>query len=298
MAEVDLRRTSIFVRVVEAGTFSAAATALRLPTSSVSRSVAGLEEELGVRLLHRTSRKLTLTDAGHTYFGRMQAVLAEANEATQEVINFGGDPHGLVRLTAPVDLGVLFLPPMIATLSARHPRLAIELSLTSRRVDLVEEGFDLAIRGAILEDSSLVARKVKATDLGVFAAPAYIERRGRPRTVADVAGHDCVVYRTRGGKVPWRLTGPRGVETADASGPVAADDMLFVRELVLQGAGLALLPEGIVAAEVADGRLVRVLPKHAMSGGALYLVWPSRRLLPARVALVRDFLADALASRL
>src|SRR5262245_60981856 len=203
MADVDLRRVAAFVRVVEAGSFSAAAVALRLPTSSVSRAVAGLEDELGVRLLHRTTRKLTLTDAGQAYFARMQAVLAEANEATQEALTSASDPRGQVRVTAPVDLGVLFLPPIIAELAARHPRLTIEMSLTSRRVDLVEEGFDLAIRAAVLEDSSLVARKLGMTDLGVFAAPAYVDRRGRPRTVADLAAHDCVVYRTRGGAMPW-----------------------------------------------------------------------------------------------
>ena len=294
MADVDLRRVSIFVRVVEAGSFSAAAAGLGLPVSSVSRSVTAFEEELGVRLLHRTTRKLSLTDAGQTYFRRMQTILAEAEEATEEAMSFGRDPHGLVRLTAPVDLGVLILPALVAKLSARHPRLTLELALTSRRIDLAEEGYDLALRAGFLEDSSLMARKLGNTDLGIFAAPAYLERRGRPRTMADVAAHACVVYRPRGGKLPWRLEGPRGAETADVTGSIIADDMLFVRELVLQGGGLGLMPEAIVSDEVKAGRLVRVLPKYAVSGGALYLVWPSRKLVLARVALVRDFLAQEL----
>ena len=238
MAEVDLRRTSIFVRVVEAGSFSAAATALGLPTSSVSRSVAGLEEELGVRLLHRTSRKLTLTDAGQTYFGRMQAVLAEANEATQEVINFGGDLRGLVRVTAPGRPG--------RAVPACHDRHAVRAAPAPGDRAVTDQPARRSGRRGLRpgdprrDPGRLVAGRAQGQgDRAVhLRRAAYVERRGRPRTVADVAGHDCVVYRTRGGKLPWRLTGPRGVETAEANGPIAADDMLFVRELVLQGAGL------------------------------------------------------------
>jgi DNA-binding transcriptional LysR family regulator len=178
MATIDLNRARVFVRVVEAESFTAAAAALNVPTSSASRAVARLEEELGVRLLNRTTRKLSLTDAGQQFFTRMQAVIAEAEETTQAVVGLAGDPRGLVRLTAPVDLGLQLLPALVKKIVERHPGLVIELVLTSRRVDLLEEGIDLAIRGGRLEDSSLVARKIISSDLGVFAAPAYLARRG------------------------------------------------------------------------------------------------------------------------
>src|SRR3954470_2142758 len=180
MAIIDLNRIAVFVRVGEAGGFTAAAAALGVPTSSASRAVSRLEEELGVRLLNRTTRKLNLTDEGRHFFQRMQTVLAEAEEATQEAAGFAREPRGPVRLTAPLDLGVQALPAIVRRIVERYPGIVIELALTSRRVDLVEEGIDLAIRGGRLEDSSLVSRKIASTDLGIFAAPAYLERRGRP----------------------------------------------------------------------------------------------------------------------
>jgi DNA-binding transcriptional LysR family regulator len=294
MPRIDLNRVATFVRVGETGSFTAAARSLRLPTSSISRAVANLEGELGVRLINRSTRKLSLTDAGDQFFQRMQAILGEADEATEAVSGFSREPRGVVRLTAPVDLGLHVLPPLVAGLTARHPGLVMELVLTSRRMDLIDEGIDLALRGGRLEESSLVARKIMDSGLGVFASPAYLARRDPPRTVADLARHPCLRYGGRGGDRPWRLTGPRGEEAVAVSGPVVCDDMLFLREMVLAGVGLALLPIGNVAADVAAKRLVRVLPRHSLGGAGLYLLWPSRRLVPARVAAVRDFLIDAL----
>jgi DNA-binding transcriptional LysR family regulator len=291
---MDLNRIGVFVQVVETESFTAAARALGLPTSSVSRAVARLEESLGARLLNRTTRKLSLTDAGQRFFQRMQAVMTETREATQEVTGFAADPTGLVRLTAPVDLGIQLLPGIVRTIVQRHPGLTIELVLTSRRIDLADEGIDLAIRGGRLDDSSLVARKIVSTDLGIFAAPAYLQRRGRPRTVADLGRHDCLRYGGRRGKGSWRLHGPKGEESVAVSGPVACDDMLFLREMVLSGMGLALLPVPTVRADVAAARMVRVLPRHAVQGGGLYLLWPTRTLVPARVVAVRELLAQEL----
>lgn len=168
--KIDLNRIATFVRVVEAGSFTAAAAALGLPTSSVSRSLAQLEDALGVRLLHRTTRKLGLTEAGQRYFDRMEKVIAEAQDATQAVAGQENAAKGKVRLTAPVDLGVRELPRILTTLCQRHPDLLIDLNLTSWQVDLLEGGIDLAIRGGRLEDSSLVSRRIGATELGLFAA--------------------------------------------------------------------------------------------------------------------------------
>jgi DNA-binding transcriptional LysR family regulator len=295
MATIDLNRIAVFVRVIEAGSFTAAAAALRLPTSSVSRAVARLEDGLGVRLLNRTTRKLNLTDAGRHFHERMQAVIAETEDATQAVIGFAGEPRGTIRLTAPPDLGLRQLPDILARIIERYPGLVIELVLTSRRVDLVEESIDLALRGGRLEDSSLVARKIFSSDLGIFASPGYLERRGRPKALAQLARHDCLIYAPRGGKTTWRLQGPSGDESVTVSGSIVCPDMLFLQEMVVRGAGLALLPAESVTKQVARRELVRVLPRYGLQGGGLYLVWPSRTLVPARVVAVREMLAEELA---
>jgi DNA-binding transcriptional LysR family regulator len=294
MTTIDLNRISTFVRVVEAGSFTAAARELGVPPSSASRAVANLEEELGVRLLHRTTRRLSLTDGGQHFFQRMRTVIAETEDATRAVTGFASDPRGVVRITAPPDLGAHQLPPIVARLLRRHPGLVIELKLTNLVVDLVGEGIDLAIRAGVLEDSTLVARKVAHSELQVFAAPSYVETRGRPRRPADLVRHDCLTYGGRKGRLPWRLTGPRGEELVAVSGPIVCDDMVFLREAVLAGLGLALLPVEITTSAVTAGRLVRVLPRHNYPGGGLYLVWPSARLVPAAVVVVRETLIQEL----
>ncbi len=177
---MDLNRISVFVRVVEAGTFTAAAAALGVRKSSVSRSVAALEASLGIRLLQRTTRKLSLTDAGRAYYERARDALAGLEEAEQAILALGAAPRGLVRVTAPVDLASDLAPVVSAFLRA-HPAVRVEMFLTARYVDLVKEGFDLAVRAGALTDSSLLARKVADTELGLFASPAYLDTAGRPR---------------------------------------------------------------------------------------------------------------------
>jgi DNA-binding transcriptional LysR family regulator len=291
MATIDLNRVSTFVRVVEESSFTAAARALGVPISSASRSVARLEADLGVRLLQRTTRKLRLTEAGDAYFRRMQAVMAEASDAAEAVAGYASAPRGLVRLTAPPDLRLHHL---ISALLIKHPGLEIELTLTSRAIDLVAEGYDLAIRGGILTDSSLVVRKIADTPLGLFAAPAYLTRAGRPRALRDLSRHACVLFRGRPGARTWQLLGPRGPESVTVRGTLTVDDMGFLRGALLEGLGLGLIPAALVSSDVAAGTLVRVLPKYHLGGGGLFLLWPSRRLMPPRVAVVRDFLAEEL----
>jgi DNA-binding transcriptional LysR family regulator len=295
MATIDLNRIASFVRVVEAGSFTAAAKQLGLPGSSVSRAVAHLESDLGVRLLHRTTRKLSLTDAGQHFFARMQTVIAETDEATRAVSGLATEPRGVVRLTAPPGLGGREFPRIIARIVERHPGLVIELKLTNRLVDLVAEGVDLAVRGGQLPDSSLVARKVAVSEIAVFAAPEYLERRGRPRQPADLARHDCLSYGSGAGKLPWRLRGPDGERTVTVSGPIVCDDMGFLREACAAGLGLAMLPiEMATVPREEQRRLVRVLPRYSVARGGLYVMWPSQKLVPARVIAVREAMIDEL----
>jgi len=289
---IDRNRIGTFVKVAEAGSFTAAAAALGLPKSSVSRSVAGLEADLGVLLLQRTTRKLALTDAGRSLFGRVQQAMIDLDQAVAEVSDENDELRGPIRITAPTDFAEIVLPGIIARFLERNPCVQIELSLTGRRVDLVEEGFDLAVRAGVLADSTLMARRIGESDLGIFGSEAYLERHGRPRSVTDLARHNCLFMKSNAGILPWRLDGPRGAVVADVSGSLIADNFGFLRRAVAAGVGLALLPVEDFGGPTQG--LVRVLSAYGVQGGAVHVVWPSSRYLPARVAAFREFLVEEL----
>jgi DNA-binding transcriptional LysR family regulator len=290
---MDLNHVAVFTRVVELQSFTAAAQHLGLPKSSVSRTVTRLEDELGVRLLQRTTRKLRLTEAGQAYYERARVSLAGLEEAASAATSLSAEPRGTVRLSAPADMGSLNLGEVVARFVRRYPLVHIEISLSSRFVDLVAEGFDLALRAGKLTDSSLVARKVGVDSLGLFASPAYLRRRGRPKSVAELASHDCVLFRGMHGKSEWQLTGPRGVERVTVRGPLNVDEMGFVQQAVAAGVGIALLPTigvRLTAARRALPMPVHLLPDYSVTGNGLHVVSPSTRLPSASVSAFRDFL--------
>jgi DNA-binding transcriptional LysR family regulator len=293
MDGIDLNDVATFVRVAEGGAFTAAARVLGVPKSTVSRALARLEKQLGVRLVQRTTRALALTDAGRAYYERVRGAVAGLADATADVVDMGTEPRGTIRITAPLDIGEALLGEVIVRFTEKYPQVRFEVSLTSRVVDLVAEGFDLAVRASPLADSTLVARKLLASDLGLFATKAYLARRGTPATVADLASHDFIKFRatTLGSRVV--LFGPDGVEEqVDVSGPVETDDMLFVQRLIQLGAGIGLVPVffNACAKHVAQQGLVRVLPEWAMRAGGVNVVAPSARHEPRRVRLFREFL--------
>jgi DNA-binding transcriptional LysR family regulator len=290
MANIDLNHVVAFVRVVDHASFTAAAKSLGVPKSTVSRAISRLEEELDVRLLHRTTRKLSLTEAGQAFFERVRESIAGIDAAVAAANEAGKIPRGTVRVTAPVDLGIALLADVVARFVRKYPQIHVDLILSSRVVDLVKEGVDLAVRAARLDDSTLVARKLGSSSMGVFASRAYLERRRRPEVPADLSGHECVLFRATGGRARWALTGPAGVEEIEVRGPIGADDILFVQRAILAGAGLGLLP--IFLARTCEEReeLVRVLPGWAVRGASVSVVTPSVRNEPARVALFREFL--------
>lgn len=290
---MDLNRIAVFAKVVEAGSFTAAATALGVRKSSVSRSVAALEADLGIRLLQRTTRRLSLTDAGRAYHERARDALAALEEARGAAASLGAEPRGLVRVTAPVDFAD-DLAAVTGPFLRAHPGVRVDVLLTARYVDLVKEGFDLAVRAGALADSSLLARKLGDTELGLFASPAYLEAAGRPRRLSDLAAHECVLYRAGGPAATWRLAGPRGEEEVSVRGRVDTDEMAFVRAMLLAGFGVALAPLPVLAPLLEAGELERVLPRYARRSTPVHVVWPSRRFEPAAVALFRDALAEAL----
>lgn len=284
---MDLNRIVVFARVVEAGSFTAAAAALGVQKSSVSRGVTALEEALGIRLLQRTTRRLSLTDAGRAYYDRARDALASLEEAGRAAAALGTEPRGVVRVTAPADLAA-DLGAVTAEFLAAHPAVRVETSLTARFVDLVKEGFDLAVRAGPLTDSSLLARKLPDVEFALYASPAYLARAGRPRRLADLARHECVLYRSGGTAARWRLTGPRGVEEVQVRGRVDTDELAFVRAVVLAGFGIAFAPVPLLGALARSGELERVLPRHVRPAAPMHVVWPSRRFEPAAVTLFRD----------
>src|SRR5882724_4907860 len=220
VSTIDLNRVRLFVRVAEAGSFTGAARLSGLPTSSVSRAVAALERELAVRLIQRTTRRLPGMD-----------------EAAAAVSELQDAPRGRVRITAPADLGHWLLAPSLVRFATRYPEVQLEVSLTQRIVDLVHEGFDLALRVGTLADNRLVARALGLVRAGIFAAPRYLKRRGRPRSVAAVADHDCVLFRSVSGRAVWELVGPAGRQKVEVRGTVGADDNEFIRETAAAGQG-------------------------------------------------------------
>jgi DNA-binding transcriptional LysR family regulator len=282
---IDLNDLAVFVRVVEGNGFTAAAKALALPKSSVSRAVSRLEEALGVRLLQRTTRKVTITDAGRALHAGVREQVAALSQATHQIAASGKSAQGVIRVTAPVDLGLAFLADAVARFVERHPLVRVELSLTGRLVDMIEEGFDVAIRASRMVDSSLVGRKLGTSALGLFASKKYLEKHGKPAKVSDLASHACVLFRARAGVATWTLSGPSGDEEVEVRGSISADDMLFIERAIASHGGIGLLP-----LFHRGEALVRVLPQHAVKMAPIYMLTPSSRHEPARVTLFREFL--------
>lgn len=295
---MDLNLLAVFEAVARTRSFSAAAGELGLPKSSVSRGVARLEGELGVQLLVRTTRQVAPTPAGTDLYDRVQPLLRSMKAAVGGLPGAEEEPTGTLRVTAPVDLGVLFLADVVSRYTARFPAVSVDLHLTGRVVDLVAEGFDVALRvGARLQDSTLVARRVAPIVFHLYAAPRYLARRGTPRSEAELDGHDWVVFRS--GPQRLRVPSPRG--GARAGEPEAArivcDDLLFVRDAVRSGAGIALLPEFVAAPEVLAGALVRVVPRMERLAGHLHVVTPQVKHVPRKVSAFRDLVIELLGAR-
>jgi DNA-binding transcriptional LysR family regulator len=299
---MDLNLVTAFVRVVEQQSFTGAAKALNLPKSSVSRRVTELEEELGVQLLHRTTRKLALTEAGRSYYEQAERALTELNAAAESAAGMDTEARGIVRVTAPVDIGVMGLADILGEFLREYPDIHVELSVSSRVVDLVDEGFDIGVRAGKSRDASLVARRVGNAALCLYASPDYLQKRGRPTSLDELAEHECVLFRAQHGKALWKLDGPGGeTSTVEVRGRINVDEMLFVRQAVGVGLGIGLLP-AIVIASCARAKplevVERVLPEFSMGGGAdVSVVTPSGPKRPRRVTLLRDFLVQRLASR-
>ena len=293
----DIALLPVFEAVAAAGSFSVAARQLGLPKSSVSRKVARLEAELGVRLLQRTTRRVGLSTAGLALRERLVPALAALRQVLGDMPERDDEPSGELRFAAPLDFGSTCLAALVAEFTRRHPAVRIDLRLSSRQVDLVAESVDLALRVSTTpqRDSSLVIRKVGLLSVGLFASSAYLAARGTPRRPADLEQHDWLAF--SGMPATLRFTRRGRVTPVRLQGRIACDDLFFLREVAREGAGIAALPGHLSAPDVRSGRLVPVLPGFTLPGGRLLLVLPARRLLPPKVAVFRDFLVDALRER-
>jgi len=293
MSDLDLNDVAAFVRVVENTGFAKAARELGVPTSTVSRAVARLEETVGVRLLHRTTRNLSVTSEGHAFHQRVAPLVNSLRDATRTLETGGKEPEGLLRITAPNDLGSAFLSEEVVRFAERYPLLRVELILTNRKLNLVSEGIDVAVRAGRLEASSLVARKLGALQADLYASPSYAERHRLPTTLAELSRHHIVAFGAHEGKITLQLEGPRGQESVELSCRIACDDYGFVRAAAIAGGGIGMIPRLITASDVATGRLVRVLPEFGLKGAPLHIIYPSARQVPTKVSVFRDFLAAA-----
>lgn len=288
----SLSEMAVFAAVVEAGGFTAAARALGLSKSAVSKQVARLEARLGARLLQRTTRRLSLTEAGTVFHDGCQRVLAEAATAEAAVTHLSGSVRGLLRVNAPMSFGTRHLAPLLAAFMVGHPELEVELGLNDRRVDLVEEGYDVGVRIGTLADSSLVARRLAPVRRAICASPAYLERHGRPAAPEDLARHRCLIYSYLESPRVWRFHGPGGARRVGVSGPLESNTGEVLAEAAAAGLGIVRIPSFIACDLLSAGRLVEILtewPENRTS--ALHAVYPARRHLAPKVRAFVDFLA-------
>ncbi len=289
---MNLRHLSVFVKVVEEGSFAAAARALSLPRSGVSQAVASLEDALGVRLLHRSTRAMALTDAGRELHARTAPALRTIAEAEGSLNDQQGPIRGRVRLTAPVEVGARLIEPVLSRLLIAEPGLRIDLLLTTTPLDLVESGIDLAVRGGSISNSAIIARPLGAAHTaGLFASPDYLARRGTLRRVHQLAEHEAIAL--RGQERGWRLLGPGGAVHVSVPVRLEVDSFGYATRAACSGVGIAMLPTFLCEEERARGQLVRVLPRYTLEERPLWLVYPSKRNPSRPVAAVRDALLAA-----
>jgi DNA-binding transcriptional LysR family regulator len=294
MAELDLNDVAVFVRVVEHAGFAKAARELGVPTSTLSRAVARLEDATGARLVHRNTRSVTPTSEGQAFYAEVAPAVSALRHAARGVNNDEHEPRGKLRISAPNDIGSTFLAGLVNAFTQRYPEVQVMVELSTRQVNLVQEGFDLALRASgKLSDSSLVARKAGELEGELYASPSYLAAEGTPAEPADLAQHRCVLFRPNEGQVTWTLEGPEGPVEQRVAGRIGGDDFLFVRAATLSGAGIAVLPRIVAADDVTAGRLVRVLPAHVQRGAALYVVYAAARTLPAKISVFRDFVLQS-----
>lgn len=288
-----LLQMQVLVEVVHSGSFVSAAEALGLSKAAVSRHVGELVARLGVRLLQRTTRRLSLTEAGQVFLARCREILDSVSEAEDEVSTQTGTASGQLRISAPVTFGVRHLAPLWGEFRARHPKVTLEVTLADRVVDLIEEGYDLAIRIGRLSSSTLVSRKLATTRMVLCASPGYLAAHGTPRHPSELGEHAVLAYSYWSEKDEWQFTGPAGPVTARTRPCLSTNSGDTCRAAALADQGVILQPSFLVAEDLAAGTLVELMPEFRAVELGIYAVYPTRKHVAAKVRALIDFLGQA-----
>jgi DNA-binding transcriptional LysR family regulator len=288
-----LENIRVYVRVVELGSLSAAGRHLRLSPAVVSHRLQQLETHLGVRLLNRTTRQVQPTEHGLAFYNACQDVLSALEHAESLVADVGGTPQGNLRITAPLGFGRRILAPLVPAFQAAYPRVDVRLRLSDHLLDLLREAVDVAVRMAVLADSSFIVRKIADCPRVLCAAPAYLEAHGTPLTPNDLLEHNCLLLRFPGSQqFRWTLTGPEGALILPVGGHLDADDGDVLTEWALAGQGIVMKPRWEVAGHLRDGRLRPLLPDYPPEPAVLVVLYPHRHLMPARIKAFADFMVE------
>jgi DNA-binding transcriptional LysR family regulator len=288
----DLNDVAVFVAVVDAGSFTRAAEHLNVSRPAVSKQVSRLEEGLGVRLLNRTTRRLSLTEAGRLFHDHASRGLEDLADARAQVALLQAQPRGVLRINLPMSFGILHIAPLLPAFLDAYPEVSVDMDLNDRQLDVIEEGFDVSVRISDLPDSSLVARRLAPCRHVIVAAPAYLEAHGVPSTPADLADHGILSYSLQQSARQWHFLDPDGRPVqVSVGGRLQVNNSLALRESLLAGAGLARTPTFLVGDDLRAGRLSVVLGDYRSPEVSIYLVYPQRRHLSPKVRAFADFLA-------
>ncbi len=299
MPGMSLDELSTFVAVVEAHSFTGAAKVIGRDATIVSRRMGQLEERLGVRLLSRTTRKVSLTEVGTLYYRRVRALLDELESASQEASNFASSPQGLLRVSLPVTFGRRWIAPLFPAFLREHPKIRIDARFSDRYVDVVAEGFDVAIRVGALLDSSLIARQIASFRTLLYAAPSYLATHGEPQDPGDLEQHACLSFINYASWPDWILKREGQQRTVRPAGSLSADNSESLLQAAIAGAGIVLTPDWLASAAVREGALVQVLSEwQGGGGGGIYAVMPPGRLIPAKTRLFVDGISAAVQAEL
>lgn len=289
----SLSDVAVFVAVVDEGSFTKAAERLQLSRSVISKYVSRLESRLGARLLNRTTRRLSLTEAGQVFYQRSRRGLDDIAEAEAEVSRLQGTPRGVLRVNTPMSFGILHIAPWLPEFAELHPDLTVQMSMSDRKLDVIDEGFDVSVRISELPDSSLIARRLATCRHSIVASPSYLQRHGTPRTPADLAQHQTLTYSLQQSSQAWHFLAPDGETTSIPIQPrLQVDNSLALREALRGGMGISRTPTFLVGDDIQQGRLTPLLNGYTTLEVSIYLVYPERRHLSPKVRAFVDFMAD------
>lgn len=294
---MDLNEISVFVKVVQAGSFTKAARDLGMPNSTVSAKVSALEKRLGVTLIQRTTRQLNVTAAGEAFFRQSVQGLQQIEAAEHELLATRGEPQGILRLTAPVELGATLLPPILADYLKVNSGISVDVHLSDERTDLLAGNYDLAIRAGELKDSTLIAKKLGVVGFALFASPKYLRANKDPREPQDLKTHTCLQF-SHLGVSEWKLTNGKATRSVGLSGRIVINDLNMVKTMAVAGQGIALLPSFFCLSELSSGKLVRVLSDWRTGLNPVHFVYPAQKFVMPKVSAFIEVAAPLIKARL